>query len=421
VSFDWLFGSVAWIVVQIHAGLSHIFPANSGWAWGLSIVLLTVAMRIILFPLFVKQIQSSRKMQTLNPQIQALRKKYKNDKQRLNQEMMALYKDAGANPLSGCLPLLVQMPMFFGLFRVLNAISTTNVAHMKPGSKKYGMTPDLIYSAQHAHIFGAPLPSRFIDAFQQQHIGAIIITGIAVIISSTTTFLTMKTSVGRSMQSGMAADNPMMQSQKYLVYLSPLFGLFGLTMPLGVLIYWVTTNSWTLAQSHYVYKRYPMPTADELKAQAESAKTTGTKTGTSRTGTAKTGTARTGTAKPGTARTGTARTGTPRTGAAKTGAARTGTAKNGAARTGTAKNGAARTGAARTGSAKAGTARTGAAKAADSATGTGKSKATENGGGGLLRRSRKAEEEPPEIQDDVPETPVVRQQPVRQSRSKRKR
>lgn len=316
MSFDWLFGSVAWIVVQIHAGLSHVFPPDSGWAWGLSIVLLTVAMRIILFPLFVKQIQSSRKMQQLNPQIQALRKKYKNDKQRLNQEMMALYKEAGANPLSGCLPLLVQMPMFFGLFRVLNAISTTNVAHMKPGSKKYGMTPHLIYSAQHAQIFGAPLPSRFIDAFQHQHVGAMIITGIAVIISSTTTFLTMKTSVGRSMQSGMAADNPMMQSQKYLVYLSPLFGLFGLTMPLGVLIYWVTTNSWTLAQSHYVYKRYPMPTADELKAQAaDNAKTGGTKTGTARTGTAKTGTARTGTAR---ARTGTARTGTARTGTART-------------------------------------------------------------------------------------------------------
>ncbi|MGI5223843.1 membrane protein insertase YidC [Actinoallomurus sp. CA-142502] len=337
---DPLFEAVAWVIIQIHAGLSLIFPADSGWAWGLSIFLLTVLMRLIIFPLFVKQIHASRKMQELNPQVQALRKKYKKDKQRLNQEMMKLYQEAGANPLSGCLPLVVQFPIFISLYNVLRAISTT-----KPGQSKYGMSADLIQSAQHAHIFSASIPTTFVESFHDKHVGAMIVTLLAVVISSTTTFFTMRSSVGRSMQS-MTADNPMMQSQKFLVYLSPLFGLFGLTLPLGVLIYWVTTNSWTLAQSHYVYKKYPMATA-EGQAGAD--------------------------AKASTAKTGTTKTG-----------ARTGTAKAGAAKTG----------------AKAGV-RAGTSVA-----------------GGKTRKKADAEPEP---EDTPPGPKVVRQQPTRQTRSKRKR
>ncbi|GAA4513315.1 membrane protein insertase YidC [Actinoallomurus oryzae] len=348
---DPLFEAVAWVIVQIHAGLSLIFPADSGWAWGLSIFLLTVLMRLIIFPLFVKQIHASRKMQELNPQVQALRKKYKKDKQRLNQEMMKLYQEAGANPLSGCLPLVVQFPIFISLYNVLRAISTT-----KPGQSKYGMSADLIQSAQHAHIFSASIPTTFVESFHDKHVGAMIVTLLAVLISSTTTFFTMKSSVGRSMQT-MTADNPMMQSQKFLVYLSPLFGLFGLTLPLGVLIYWVTTNSWTLAQSHYVYKKYPMSTA-QGQATADG----------------KAGTAKTGTSKTGASRTGTAKAGTAKAGAAKAGATKTG------------------------------------AKASV--------RAGSSVAGGKTRKKADAEPEP----EDTPPVPkVARQQPTRQSRSKRKR
>lgn len=339
-----LFRAVAWVIVQIHAGLSLIFPADSGWAWGLAIFLLTVLLRILIFPLFVKQIRASRKMQELQPQVQALRKKYKKDKQRLNQEMMKLYQEAGANPLSGCLPLVVQAPIFISLYDTLRAISTT-----KPGESKYGISANLIHSAQHAHIFGASIPSTFTESFHSGSVGAMIVTGLAVVISSTTTFFTMKTSVGRSMQS-MTSDNPMMQSQKYLVFLSPLFGLFGLTLPLGVLIYWVTSNAWTLAQSHYIYKKYPMATPGQGGGD----------------------TAKTGATKPGPAKSG------PAKGAAK---------------------GAAKTGAART-AAKAGV-RSGTGKAA--------------GDGAADRDKAGADEEVADSQK------VVRQQPTRQPRSKRKR
>lgn len=249
---DWLYQIVAQLIVWMHTGLSTVVPKNSGWAWGGSIILLTVLLRLALVPLFVKQIHASRKMQELNPKVQALRKKYKNDKQRLNQEVMKLYQENGANPLSGCLPILVQMPVFIGLFQVLKRISDA-----KPGHGVFAVTPELVKSAQEANIFGAHIPDTFLNAWgsDPKTWSAIVITGIAVVISSCTTFFTVRSSMKRQPVSDDA--NPMMQAQKMMVFLAPLFGLFGLGFPLGVLMYWVTSNSWTLAQQHYIYSKYP--------------------------------------------------------------------------------------------------------------------------------------------------------------------
>lgn len=252
MSLEPLYQAVAWLLVQLHTGLGFVVPKDSGWAWGGAIILLTVLMRIVLFPLFVKQIHSSRKMQALQPQIAALRKKYKNDKQRLNQETMKLYQENGANPIAGCLPLLVQMPIFFGLFGVLRGLSDA-----KPGTGSHGISPSLVASAQKANIFGAHIGDTFVKSWGHGLTSALIITGIAVVISSTTTFFTVRSSMKR--QPAMEEGNPMASAQKMMVFLAPLFGLFGINFPLGVLIYWVTTNSWTLGQQHYIYKRYPTP------------------------------------------------------------------------------------------------------------------------------------------------------------------
>ncbi|MFD0683948.1 membrane protein insertase YidC [Actinomadura fibrosa] len=263
---DWLYEIVSQLIVWIHTALSTVVPKNSGWAWGGSIILLTVLLRLALVPLFVKQIHASRKMQELNPKVQALRKKYKNDKQRLNQEVMKLYQENGANPLSGCLPLLVQMPVFIGLFQVLKRISDAD-----PGKGVFAVTPDLVQSAQKANIFGAHIPDTFLNAWgaDPKSWTAIIVTGIAVVISSCTTFFTVRASMKRQPVTDDA--NPMMQAQKMMVFLAPLFGLFGLGFPLGVLMYWVTSNSWTLAQQHYIFKRYPPPGTPAAEASAAAA------------------------------------------------------------------------------------------------------------------------------------------------------
>ncbi|TDC46926.1 membrane protein insertase YidC [Actinomadura sp. KC345] len=281
---DWLYEIVAQLIVWIHTGLSSFVPQDSGWAWGGSIILLTVLLRLLLVPLFVKQIHASRKMQELNPKVQALRKKYKNDKQRMNQEVMKLYQENGANPLAGCLPLLVQMPIFIGLFQVLRQISDAD-----PGESVFSVSADLVASAQHASIIGAHIPDTFLNAWSAdpKNWTAIVITGVAVVISSITTFFTVRASMKR--QPVTDENNPMMQAQKMMVFMAPLFGLFGLGFPLGVLMYWVTSNSWTLAQQHYIFKKYPLPSADDTpptttksgtKAGTKSGAKTGTKTGT---------------------------------------------------------------------------------------------------------------------------------------------
>jgi len=268
--FDWLFEAVAWVLLHIHSGLSLIFLPNSGPAWALSIVVLVVAMRFLMVPLFVKQIHSTRKMQTIQPQMQALRKKYKNDKQRLNQEMTKLMQESGANPLGGCLPLLVQAPIFFGLFHVLRAISE--------GTPKYGISQQVMDSAKQASIFGAPISAHF--SLDANPLTTNIVIVIACLISSATTFLTVRQSTQRAAVA--SPNNTMAKQQKMMMYVVPFFGLFGLSLPIGVLVYWVTTNSWTLGQSHFIYRRIPAtePAADDgTKAGANGAKPGSAKTG----------------------------------------------------------------------------------------------------------------------------------------------
>ncbi|MEZ0074516.1 membrane protein insertase YidC [Planotetraspora sp. GP83] len=256
---NWLYTAVAWVITQIHTGYSTFIPPNNGLNWALTIITLTVLMRLLIFPLFLKQMRSSRKMQELAPKVQELRKRYKNDKQRMNQEVMRVYQEAGANPLGGCLPVVAQFPIFISMFTVLRAIASDQA--------KFGMTPQLVDSARHAHILGAPLPATFFTSaadvakFGADPVMTKIVLACFVAISSFTTFLTVRQSVTRSMQQ--MPDNPMAQQQKILMYISPLFAVFSLNFPLGLILYWVTTNLWTLGQQHWFYSRHPMPVIDE--------------------------------------------------------------------------------------------------------------------------------------------------------------
>ncbi|MEV4298289.1 membrane protein insertase YidC [Microbispora rosea] len=256
---NWLYTAVAWVITQIHAGYSTFIPSSSGLNWALTIITLTVLMRLLIFPLFMKQMRSSRKMQELAPKVQELRKKYKNDKQRMNQEVMRLYQEGGANPLGGCLPIVAQFPIFISMFTVLRAIAEDRVA--------FGMDKALVDSARAAHVFGAPLAAKFFDSSEViQSLGAQpvltkIVLACFVAVSSCTTFLTVRQSVKRSV--AQMPDNPMAQQQKILMYISPLFAVFSLNFQLGLILYWVTTNLWTLGQQHWFYSRHPMPVVDE--------------------------------------------------------------------------------------------------------------------------------------------------------------
>ena len=198
---------VAWVIMRIHAVLGALFGPASGLAWGLSIVILVVLIRVCLIPLFVKQVHAQRKMAQHAPHLAELRKKYKNDKQRLNEETMKFYKENGVNPLAGCLPMIPQMIIFFALFYVLREI-----AEWKPGQvPKYGLTVPVLESAQKATIFGVHLYDKLLFP-HTPGMGLVpsIVAAITVALSATTTFMTVRQTSKRGlMQTNVDPDNPM--------------------------------------------------------------------------------------------------------------------------------------------------------------------------------------------------------------------
>jgi YidC/Oxa1 family membrane protein insertase len=408
---------VAWAIMHIHAAMGALFGPATGLAWGLSIVILVVLIRVCLIPLFVKQVHAQRKMAQHAPQLQELRKKYKNDKTRLNEETMKFYKENGVNPLAGCLPMIPQMIIFFSLFYVLRAI-----ADWKPGVKPaYGLTVPVLVSAQKATIFGVHLYDKLLFSHQSVSLHVAIVIVLTVIVSASTTFMTVRQSAKRGlMQTNVDPDNPMAATQKYMMYIVPFFSLTGLYWQYGLVLYWVTTNLWTLGQQFFMFRNW---TAEDAQAASATAAASG---GAAR-ATQSAARLTSGSAKPAAGSAKTVNNGTRSSGTAKPAAGSAKTATNGTRSSGTAKPAGAgasagangRTSTSRPASATAGAGsarpRTGSARGdAAAAAPNG-----QNGGAkrGLLGLGRPKPEPVPE--PEVPATKVVRQQPSRQARSKR--
>ncbi|WP_329186733.1 membrane protein insertase YidC [Actinacidiphila glaucinigra] len=267
-----LYDAVSWIIVQFHSLYGLVFDKDGGLAWGLSIVSLVVLIRICLIPLFVKQIKSTRNMQALQPKMKAIQERYKNDKQRQSEEMMKLYKETGTNPLSSCLPILAQSPFFFSLYHVLSYIAQ--------GKQVGVMSQDLVNSAQKAHIFGAPLAAKFTDSADKlASLGASVtdvrvVTVIMIVLMSASQFYTQRQLMTKNVD--MTVKTPFMQQQKMLMYVFPImFAVFGINFPVGVLIYWLTTNVWTMGQQMFVIRRNPTPGSLAFKQREERLKAKG--------------------------------------------------------------------------------------------------------------------------------------------------
>jgi YidC/Oxa1 family membrane protein insertase len=227
-----------------------IGSTNDGLNWLLAIIGLVIVIRILLIPLFVRQIKAQRNMQILQPKVRALQQKYKGDRERLQQEMMKLYKDAGTNPFASCLPILLQAPFLFALFRVLHG-----VANDVPRGA-FRNNDALFESAGKAEIFNAPLSATFLDAPTVQ---VRIIAVVLVVLMVLTTFLTQRQIMRKNMPPE-AMEGPFAQQQKILLYVLPLvFAFSGVYFPLGVVIYWLTSNIWTMGQQFYVIRRMPAP------------------------------------------------------------------------------------------------------------------------------------------------------------------
>jgi YidC/Oxa1 family membrane protein insertase len=248
---------LAWHKLFETVGLS----GDSGWTWALSIVGLTVTIRTLLIPLFVKQIKSSRNMQLLQPQIKALQQKYKHDRERLTQEQMKLWKETGTNPFASCLPLILQMPIFFALFRVIDQ-AAKNGAEGARGFLDGGDAESL----KEAVLLGARIADTFVSSGDVE---TKILTMSLVVIMCITQFTTQRQLMSKNMPAD-AMTGQYAQQQKLLLYVLPVvFAVGGVAFPLGVLFYWTTSNFWTMGQQFYVIRNNPAPGTPAFKAKQD--------------------------------------------------------------------------------------------------------------------------------------------------------
>ena len=255
-----LYYATSFVLLAFHRLFGDLFGPASGVAWVLSIIGLTLVIRAALIPLFVKQIKSSRNMQLIQPKVRELQKKYGHDRERLAQETMKLYKDTGTNPFASCLPILMQMPIFLSLFRLIDQ------AAKDPASERGFMTKTLNEQFGSSIFFGAKISDTFIstDLFSVRVVAAILVVGMTA-----TTFLTQRQLMSKNMPAD-ALSGPYAQQQKMLLYVLPLvFAVGGIAFPIGVLFYWTTSNLWTMSQQFYVIRNNPAPGTPAQAAKDE--------------------------------------------------------------------------------------------------------------------------------------------------------
>ncbi|PIE99675.1 MAG: membrane protein insertase YidC, partial [Propionibacterium sp.] len=247
-----LYWAVSGLMVLFHNLWGSVFSPDSGISWVLSIISLTIVIRTLLIPLFVKQINSARNMQLLGPKQKALQEKYGHDRERLGVEMQKMFKEEGVNPLASCTPILLQMPIFLALIRVLDGAARGQVrGHFLKEN------PQLVESLNNSQLFGVSMADTFLplDPFGARQ----IFTGILVILMVGVLFITQLQLMQKNMPPE-AKTGPMAQQQKMMLYLFPLmFAVSGLMFPVGVLVYWLTSNIWTMGQQYILIHNNPAP------------------------------------------------------------------------------------------------------------------------------------------------------------------
>jgi len=221
-------------------------PVMGSQSYWFSIVMLTVAVRILLIPLTVKQVKSTRVMQELAPEIKKLQAKHKNDKTKLNEEMMALYKERGFNPMAGCWPLLAQMPFFFALYQVIYRQEIAGEPNVLLGKT----------------FFGVPLEQHWLQLQGWDKVFSA--AGLTILVLTTTMALTTYISQRQLMNKQTAQVNP--QQQTIMRIMPLMFFVFAVNVPLAVIIYWVTTNFWSVGQQYILLRSAPAPAGADAQA-----------------------------------------------------------------------------------------------------------------------------------------------------------
>ena len=277
---DTILWPIRWVIEAILVGFHTLTTSlglnpESGVSWVLSITALVLVVRAALIPVFVRQIKSQRRMMEIAPELKKIQDKYRGKKDQfsreaMSRETMALYSKAGTNPFASCLPLLLQMPIFFGLFRVL----------INAGEEVEGvsfMTQDLARSFANAELLGAaPLKAAMFQVFDDsglyigsQAVAIVLIAAVMVVLMSGSQFVTQLQIMSKNQSPEMKAS-PMYRQQRILLYVLPLVFLFsGVFFPLGVMFYWLVSNFWTMGQQFIVIRNLPTPGTEAAKQREE--------------------------------------------------------------------------------------------------------------------------------------------------------
>jgi YidC/Oxa1 family membrane protein insertase len=266
-----IYEGISAILLFWHAAWHKVFGdgqwLGTNWSWVLGIVFLVLTVRAVLFPIFVKQIKSQRAMQALQPKVKALQEKHKGDRETMQKELMQLYRDEKANPLMGCLPMFLQIPVFLGLFHVLRHVKPTMPEPLKT---LYGWTVGQFDSAAAAKLFGAPIAASFkstsaqLAALHANGVTVKVVAACLIALMITTTFLTSRQMI---LKTGWSEDPQQKMIQRLMLYGVPFSLLIsGGIFPIGVVIYWVTQNVVSLGQQMWVLRKYPPPPTPGKKA-----------------------------------------------------------------------------------------------------------------------------------------------------------
>ncbi|WP_245755186.1 membrane protein insertase YidC [Actinopolyspora alba] len=242
---------MSWLLWVWHQLFGAVFGPDQGISWILSVFFLVFTLRVLLLKPALSQIRAGRKMQKFAPQMQKIREKYKNDRQKMAQEMQKMQSEQGVNPLGGCLPALVQIPVFLSLFHVLRGFDPTEDSNFAFGREG-------VQSFVNADIFGAKLSNwitqseQQLEQFDTTRTDMIIVGIPLMIVASVATYFTMRMSMKRQSDAAMANPQSAMMG-KVMMYLAPIGALVsGWFLPLAVLFYWLANNVWTLGQQHFL-------------------------------------------------------------------------------------------------------------------------------------------------------------------------
>ena len=276
---DFIYYPVSFILWCWHWVFGHVFGESQAVSWVLAIMFLVFTLRLLMFRLFVKQVRSMRAMQEFGPEIKKIQKKYANDRQRQAQEMQKLQREHGFSPLGGCLPMLLQIPVFIGLFHVLR--------EFKPGkTENYFFDEQGVQSYVDANLFGARLSNWITQPLHEiEDIGAnrpavIFVALPLAILAGVLTHLTSRHSIGRQNPESATAQTAIMN--KLMLYLFPIgipIGAVLFPFPIGLVIYWLANNTWTLAQQRLVYRKIDREEEEKKAAVVEKRNTLAPKPG----------------------------------------------------------------------------------------------------------------------------------------------